>query len=143
MQVAANMGELEPCRRIATFAIASPQDSTVHPVLPIFLHIVLPSLVATTDMQQPPEQAMSVELLVAIISSVLNAALQLEWAMSSISTDDRLVLGQSSTGMARRLAVDLRRNRSSAVSKMILKRLGSSPPFIANFPVFKSELGAK
>ena len=138
---AASLGELEACRRIATFVLTTPQDSNMPPVLPIFLHIILPSLIADTDKQPPPEQTMSIELMVAIISSVLNAAIHLEWAMKSALGEDRLMLGQSSTAASRRLALDLRRNRKSNVSNTIVQRLSSSPSFVANFPVFKSELG--
>jgi len=136
----ANLGELEACRRIATFVLTMPQDSTVCPLLPIFIHIVLPSLVAGAGRQQPAEQAVTVELLVVTISSVLNAALHLEWAMRSVSGDDRLVLGQLSTAMARRLAQDLRRHRDRDVNSIILQRLASSQSFVANFPNFMSEL---
>jgi mediator of RNA polymerase II transcription subunit 5 len=142
LQAAANLGELEACRRIATFVLTTPQDSNIPPVFPIFLHIILPSLIADADKQPPPEQTMSVELMVAIISSVLNATIHLEWAMKSASGEDRLVLGQSSIGASRRLASDLRRNRKSNVSNMIMQRLSSSQSFAANFPVFMSELGS-
>jgi mediator of RNA polymerase II transcription subunit 5 len=140
---AASLGELESCRRIATFVLTIPQDSTTPPVLPIFLHIILPSLIADADKQPPPEQTMSVELMVTIISSVLNAAIHLEWAMSSASGNDCLLLGQSSTAASRRLALDLRRNRKSNASNMILQRLSSSQSLVANFPAFMSELGTR
>jgi len=136
------LGELEACRRIATFVLTMPQDATVPPILPIFLFVFLPSIIANADNQQPPEQTMTIELLVAVVSSVLNAAIHLEWAMRSASADDRLLLGQSSAALARRLALDLRRNRTSSVSVLILQRLTSSPPFVANFPAFVGELGA-
>ncbi|CAA7266513.1 unnamed protein product [Cyclocybe aegerita] len=139
LQVAASLGEVEACRRIATFVLTMPQDSTVFPLLPIFLHVVLPSVIAPIERQQPPDQT-SIELVVAIVSSTLNAALHLEWAMRSVSGDDRLVLGQSSTSMARRLALDLRSNRASQVYRTILQQLASSQALVANFPVFKSEL---
>jgi hypothetical protein len=174
IQAAANMGEIEACRRIATFVLATPQivlgdvdvkarskvtsSSTTsttttttarqYPLLPIFLHVVLPAIIAEADGQLPhEEQSMRVDLLVAVLSSVLNAALHLEWALRTVLPPDRPqqlavpVLGQTSNGMARRLAVDLRRNRTSGVSKMILQRLAASHAFVANFPVFKSELG--
>ncbi|KDR85067.1 hypothetical protein GALMADRAFT_218149 [Galerina marginata CBS 339.88] len=139
----ASLAELEACRRIATFVLTIPQDSNTPPILPIFLHLVLPSLIVAADLQQPPEQTMTIELLVAIISSALNAAVHLEWAMRSatVSGDECLVLGQSSAAMARRLAQDLRRNRASHVSGMILQRLAFSQSFVANFPAFKGELG--
>ncbi|KAF9481359.1 hypothetical protein BDN70DRAFT_876312 [Pholiota conissans] len=138
---AASLGELESCRRIGTFVLTMPQESMVQPILPIFLFIVLPSLIANADQQQPPEQTMTTEILVAIISSVLNGAIHLEWAMRSAAKDDRYVLGQSSGTLARRLASDLRRNRTSAVSRLVLQRLASSPSFVANFPAFIGELG--
>ncbi|KAF9531998.1 mediator complex subunit Med5-domain-containing protein [Crepidotus variabilis] len=156
IQAAANLGELEACRRIATFALSMPleQSSTVHhyPLVPIFLHVVLPSIIASIDRQQPPEeQSLRVNLLVAIIASVLNAAKNLERAVLSVSGPDQQqnaqrlipVLGQTSDGMARRLVVDLRCNRVSEVCKMILQRLVTSQAFIANFPVFKTELGTQ
>ena len=176
VQAAANLGELEACRRIVTFTLTMPlvEETTFStdgahqrqfPLLPLFLHVVLPGIIAKADELQPrEEQTVRVDLLVNVISSVLNAALHLEWAMRSVSgpeqpppppqqqqqtpaasSQDRLaipVLGQTSSGMARRLAVDLRRNRTSDVSKMILQRLATTHSFVANFPVFKSELGA-
>jgi mediator of RNA polymerase II transcription subunit 5 len=159
IQVAANMGETEACRRIAVFVLTTPivdGKSTAHhyPLLPIFLHVVLPGIVAETDRLQPQEeQTMRVDLIVSVISSVLSAAMHLEWALRSVPIPDQHqhqrpgspavvpVLGQTSNGMARRLALDLRRNRTSEVSKMILQRFAASHPFVANFPVFKSELG--
>jgi mediator of RNA polymerase II transcription subunit 5 len=164
IQVAANMGEIEVCRRIATFVLTTPivdGKSMAHhyPLPPIFLHVVLPGVIAETDKSQSQEeQTMGVDLIVAIISSVLSAAMHLEWALRSVSIPDQLhqpqsgtsqspaaavvpVLGQTSNGMARRLALDLRRNRTSEVSRLILQRLAASHPFVANFPVFKSELG--
>ena len=119
-----------------------PQDATIPPVLPIFLFVSLPSIIANADTQQPAEQTMTIELLVAVVSSVLNAAIHLEWAMRFASSDDRLVLGQSSAALARRLAMDLRRDRTSSVRTIILQRLTSSPSFVANFPAFVGELGA-
>lgn len=99
---------------------------------------------------------MKVDLIVAVVSSVLSAAMHVEWALRSVSIPDHHpssgtpqglaavvvpVLGQTSKGMARRLALDLRRNRTSEVSKMVLQRLAGSHLFVANFPVFKTELG--
>lgn len=142
LAASANLGELEACRRIATFVLTTPQDSTICPLLPIFMHLVLPFLVANATRQQPAEQAITVELLVVTISSVLNAALHLEWAMRSVSGDDCLVLGQLSTAIARRLAQDLRRNRGCDINNTILQRLASSQSFVANFPTFKSEFSS-
>ena len=159
IQVAANMGEFEACRRIAIFVLTTPivdgkSMTHHHPLLPIFLHVVLPGIIAEADRLQPQEeQTMRVDLIVAIVSSLLSSAMHLEWALRSVSIPDQQqqqsgppsptvvpVLGQTSNGMARRLALDLRRNRTSEVSKTILQRLAASHPFVANFPVFKSEL---
>jgi mediator of RNA polymerase II transcription subunit 5 len=160
IQVAANMGEAEICRRIATFVLTTPivdgkSTARHYPLLPIFLHVVLPGIIAETDrLPLQEEQTITVDLIVAVISSALSAAMHLEWALRSVSIPDQQqqqqqsgtskspVLGQTSKGMARRLALDLRRNRTSGVSKMMLQRLMASHPFVANFPVFKSELGA-
>jgi mediator of RNA polymerase II transcription subunit 5 len=157
IQAAANMGETEVCRRIATFVLTTPimddKKSTAHhyPLLPIFLHVVLPGIIVETDRLPPQEeQTMRVDLMVVVISSALSAAMHLEWALRSVSIPDPQsgssqspspVLGQTSSGMARRMALDLRRNRKSEVSKMMLQRLAASHPFVVNFPVFKSDLG--
>ena len=164
VQAAANMGETEICRRIMTFVLTTPivdgkSKARHYPLLPIFLHIMLPGIIAETDGLQSSqeEQAVRIDLIVAVISSVLSAAMHVEWALRSVSIPEHHhhpssgnpqgpaavvpVLGQTSNGMARRLALDLRRNRISEVSKIILQRLAGSHPFVANFPVFKSELG--
>lgn len=139
----ASVGELEACRRIATFVLTMPQEPAglgPPPVLPIFLHLVLPSLIATADRQQLAEQTTSVELMLAIIASVLTMAAHLEWAMRSAASDDSPVLGQSSGAMSRRLAGDLRRaSPKSVVSALIMQRLSSSSSFVATFPAFASE----
>ncbi|KAF9056240.1 hypothetical protein BJ165DRAFT_1522179 [Panaeolus papilionaceus] len=135
-------GDLEACRRISTFILTTPQEPPIHPLLPIFMHIVLPSVVIETDQLPPSEQPVRVELLVAVISSSLNAALHLEWALRSAAGNDRLVLGETSGAMARRLAGDLKRNRRSETSKIVLKHLAASQSFVANFPVFVTELGS-
>lgn len=155
IQTAANMGETEICRRIATFVLTTPivdgKSTAAHhyPLLPVFLHVVLPGIIAETERVSPrDEQTMRVDLVVAVVSSALSAAMHLEWALRSVSLPDQQhsktqspVLGQSSSGMARRLALDLRRNRKSEVSKMMLQKFAASHPFVTNFPVFKSELG--
>lgn len=141
MVVAASLGEMEICKRIATFVLATPRSPTTPPLLPIFLHVVLPPLIATIDHQQPPEQTMNVELLVTIVSSVLTAALHLEWAIRSTSGEHRSVLGQPSTSMARRFVNDLRARKKSYTSGTVVQRLASSQSFVANFPVFMGDLG--
>ncbi|OBZ79167.1 Mediator of RNA polymerase II transcription subunit 5 [Grifola frondosa] len=106
------------------------------PLLPIFLHIVLPSLVVGADHLAPTEQAISVELLVAVVSSALTAALHLEWALLATCGEERFVLGQSAIAMARRVAGDLHRRGSGPTAEVILQRLASSPQFATNFPIF-------
>jgi mediator of RNA polymerase II transcription subunit 5 len=129
----ANMGETETCTRLATFVLTTPRSQSTPPLLPIFLHNVLPSIIANIDHQQPHEQTMNAELLVAIISSVLTAALHLEWALRSVCNEERYILGQSSSAMARRLAANLR-GKNSPTARTVKQRLSSSQSFVANFP---------
>ncbi|KAF8078548.1 hypothetical protein FPV67DRAFT_62362 [Lyophyllum atratum] len=119
--ISASVGEMESCRRIATFVLTMPRCSGTPPLLPIFLHVVSPSLIFAIDHQQPPEHTMKVELLVTIVSSALTAALHLELGIRSVTGEHRLVLGQSSSGMARRFAADLGARRDHT-SRAILQR---------------------
>ena len=100
--------EMEAPRRMATFVLTTPRPPRSPPLLPIFLHLVLPSLVASADGLTAAEQTLRVEFLVLVISSALTAALHLEWAMLRTCGEERYVLGQSVTSMARRLAGDLK-----------------------------------
>lgn len=122
-------GNMEICRRLATYILVQPDSKP--PLLPIFMHGLVPSLLSFIDTQEPAEQTVSVELLMTIISSSLTAALHLELALSSSEA-----LGQASSAIARRLALELRSRRSSQTGKIILKRLSSSQSFVTNFPVF-------
>lgn len=133
---AASVGETERCRRIATFILIMPRRSASPPLLPIFVHLIVPILIAQIDQQQASEQALPTELLVSVISSALTAALHLEWAVQKVTSEHRTFLGQTSTAMARRLADDLRARASSHASSVILQRLAGSQMFVANFPVF-------
>jgi mediator of RNA polymerase II transcription subunit 5 len=136
LSIAASMGQMEDCRRIATFVmVVMPRSPSIPRLLPIFLHVTLPSLIAAIDRQPPAEQAMSTELMVAMVSSVLTAALHFELAVRTVC-DDKHNLGQSSMTMARRLAGDLRTRKHSPTSRVIAQRLTSSQAFVANFPVF-------
>lgn len=139
--VSASLGEMESCRRIATFVLTMPRSLNTPPLLPIFLFIVLPSLIAAIDLYQPPEQTMNLELLVTIVSSALTAALHLELAIRSVVGEHPFVLGQPTTAIARRFAAELRERKNSHTSVTILQRLASSQPFVANFPVFMNDLG--
>ncbi|KAG2120988.1 mediator complex subunit Med5-domain-containing protein, partial [Suillus discolor] len=138
LSVASSLGEMETCRRLATFVLAMPRQlSSAPPLLPIFMYNVLPYLITTIDQQQATEKGMNTQLLVTIISSALTAALHIEWAVQTVCEEQRFVLGQPSAAVARRLAADLRaQKRGSSTSATILQRLGSSPAFVTNFPVF-------
>ncbi|KAG1755207.1 mediator complex subunit Med5-domain-containing protein [Suillus paluster] len=138
LSVSSSLGEMETCRRLATFVLAIPRQlSSAPPLLPIFMYNVLPSLIAAIDQQQATEKGMNTQLLVTIISSALTAALHIEWAVQTVCEEQRFVLGQPSATVARRLATDLRgQKNSSSTSATILQRLGSSSAFVTNFPVF-------
>lgn len=131
--------DIESSRRLAVFILTAPRPPSTPPLLPIFLHNVLPSLIIYIDSQQPgPEQTLSAELLVALVSSVLTAVMHLELAMRSTSQSEP-ILGQSSSAMARRLVSnlgDLRTRKFSYTSTILAQRLSSSQSFVANFPVF-------
>ncbi|KAF8843987.1 hypothetical protein BDN67DRAFT_1066405 [Paxillus ammoniavirescens] len=132
--VAASHGEMETCRRLATFVLITPR-SGVPPLLPLFVYNVLPILIAAVD-QQGGDTSMNTELLVMIISTSLSAALHLEWALQTLC-NEHTVLGQASAVLARKLAADLHARRASSItSGTILQRLGASPAFVANYPVF-------
>ncbi|CAL1695433.1 unnamed protein product [Somion occarium] len=133
--------QIETPRRIATHILATPRPSSSPPLLPIFLHVTLPTLITSIDKVSPTEQAIATDLLVAIISSALTAALHTEWALVSVCSEQRFVLGQSTTILARRLGGDLRRKAGkSPMSGAIARRLASSQPFVSNFPSFMAEV---
>ncbi|KAG6819446.1 hypothetical protein H0H93_011795, partial [Arthromyces matolae] len=137
----ASVGETETSRRIASFVLTMPQSSDVLPLLPIFLHVVTPSIIFTMNHQQTPDHMTKIELLVTTISSALTAALHLELGIrSSMSGEHRFVLGQPSSGMARKLAADLRES-GDPTSRLVLQKLASSQSFAANFAVSINELG--
>ncbi|KAF8735483.1 hypothetical protein AX14_001979 [Amanita brunnescens Koide BX004] len=133
---AASVGDTERCRRIATFILTMPRCTATPPLLPIFIHLVVPMLITRLDQQQASEQSLATELLVSLISSALTAAHHLEWAVQTVISEHRSFLGQTTTAMARRLADDLRARKSSGVSSLIIQRLTASQTFVANFPVF-------
>jgi len=133
----------DAAKRLAVFVLATPRASPTPPLLPIFLHNLLPSLIDKFD-NPNLGQAMTgdLELLIAIISSSLMAALQLERALLYTASGGEQVsmLGSSSSAMASRLALGLRHRKSSSKGKLIAQRLTSSQNFVANFPVFKTEI---
>jgi mediator of RNA polymerase II transcription subunit 5 len=127
------LGGLEPCRRLFSFTLASPRLPHVPPLLPIFLHEVLLGLIADLDRQQPQEQNMNTDMLLAVLVSTFTSAQQLEWAMQTLQPG--FFYGQSSQSMAKKLGSDLRRSMNSPTATLLLQRLSSSP-FAANFPMF-------
>ncbi|KAJ3976979.1 hypothetical protein EV361DRAFT_161584 [Lentinula raphanica] len=100
--------EIENSRRLAVFILTAPRPPTTPPLLPIFLHNIVPSLITHIDSQQEQTMTMSAELLVALVSSVLTAAMHLELALQSATVKSQHLFGQSSSAMARRLVSDLR-----------------------------------
>ena len=142
LTVASTMGQMDACRRIATYVLSMPRSPRSPPLLPVFLHLIFPSLVSAADRLMPNEQTLAVELLVAVVSSALTAALYVEWALLSVCKEKQLVLGQPALMMARRLSSDLRRKgpTASPTGTAVLQRLTSNGPFMANFPTFAGEM---
>ncbi|KAL4071001.1 mediator complex subunit Med5-domain-containing protein [Scleroderma citrinum] len=135
LAIAASLGEIETCRRLATFVLVTPRAGA-SPLLPQFIYNVLPVLIAGTD-QQTGDMNMSIDLLVTVASTALSAALHLEWAIQTVCNEHRSMLGQPSAMIARKLASDLRTQRSSSnTSAAMLQRLSASSTFVTNFPVF-------
>jgi mediator of RNA polymerase II transcription subunit 5 len=127
---------VDAIKPLAVFILATPRSTHLPPLLPIFLHNVLPSIIDRADNPMTGD----LELLIAIASSSLMAALQLERALYTTGGEQVYPLGSSSSSMARRLAVDLRYRKSSPKGKLIAQRLTSSQTFVTNFPVFKTEI---
>ena len=127
---------VDAVKPLAVFILATPRGTLSPPLLPIFLHNVLPSLIDTSDNLMSGD----LELLIAIVSSSLMATLQLERALYTTGGEQVCPLGSSSSSMARRLAVDLRSRKSSSQGRLIVQRLTSSQTFVTNFPVFKTEI---
>ncbi|KAG2044771.1 mediator complex subunit Med5-domain-containing protein [Suillus americanus] len=64
LSVASSLGEMETCRRLATFVLAMPRQlSSAPPLLPIFMYNVLPCLITAIDQQQAAEKGMNTQLL--------------------------------------------------------------------------------
>ncbi|KAG7450430.1 uncharacterized protein BT62DRAFT_978575 [Guyanagaster necrorhizus] len=137
LSLSAGLAETETFRRFITFVLTTPLSSAGPPLLPIFLHTVLPSLLVSVDASQTHA---NIELLVITVSSVLTAASHLELALRGTRWEHRLVFGHPIASMARRLATDLR-NANSYAGTAIIQRLSSSQSFVANFPVFMGEVG--
>ncbi|KXN89959.1 Mediator of RNA polymerase II transcription subunit 5 [Leucoagaricus sp. SymC.cos] len=138
-----SMRETETVKRMATFVLATPRSSETPPLLPIFLHVVLPTLISSIDSQLPAEQNVIVDILVTIISSALTAAAHLDWAVRTISGEHKPVLGQHSPAMVRQLAVGLRTQKHTHAGSLVASNLAASQTFVSNFPFFVTELNAE
>jgi mediator of RNA polymerase II transcription subunit 5 len=131
----------DAAKRLATFVLATPRAPRTPPLLPIFLHNILPSLIDKFDNPNLGQALVGdIELLIAIISSSLMAALQLERALYTTSGQQVYPLGSSSSSMARKVALDLRHRKGSSKGKLIAQRLTSSQTFVTSFPMFKTEI---
>lgn len=140
--ISGSMRETETVKRMATFVLATPRSSETPPLLPIFLHIVLPSLISSIDSQQPAEQNVTVDILVTITSSALTAAAHLDWAVRTICGEHKPVLGQHSPAMVRQLAAGLRAQKDKHAGSLVAQKLAASQGFVSNFPFFVTELNA-
>ncbi|KAH9064223.1 mediator complex subunit Med5-domain-containing protein, partial [Lactarius vividus] len=127
---------IDAVKPLAVFILATPRGTLSPPLLPVFLHNVVPSLIDRSDNPITDD----LELLIAIVSSSLMAALQLERTLYTTSGQKIYPLGSSSSSMARRLAVDLRYRKSSPKGGLVAQRLTSSQTFVTSFPVFKTEI---
>ncbi|KAF7965853.1 hypothetical protein HWV62_41212 [Athelia sp. TMB] len=132
---ASRIGPMEVCKQLGTFILAMPPSTNSPRLLPLFLHVVLPSIIGGIDNQLPSElKALNIDLLIGVVSSTLCATFQLEVALHTLRGDKHVLL-PSSMYMARRLASDLRR-KESQTSSLLTKGLAGNPSFVANFPVF-------
>jgi mediator of RNA polymerase II transcription subunit 5 len=131
---AAGIGALPAARQIATFAICTPRAGP--PLIPLFMHLVLPQIIANIEQQQPHEQALAIEVLVAVISSSLTVAMHLE-SVGSVEGLPRSTGAETTLGLSASVARDLKRKeKNSAVVRMILQRLASMHAFASHFPMF-------
>jgi len=144
---ATNFSCQEIARRLFTNTLTFPQPTeSMPPLLPIFLHNVLPGIMGKVDAMIPgPEQTVYIELLVAIISGSLTGAFHVEWAIRAVAGNNpsgsgvrgKVPATQLSSSIARRLAMDLKKS-NTPTANIVLQRLSSSQSFISNFPMMAS-----
>jgi mediator of RNA polymerase II transcription subunit 5 len=137
-----SMREAETVKRLTTFVLAMPRSSESPPLLPIFLHTVLPSLISNIDLQPPSEQSIAVDVLATVISSALIAAAHLDRAVRTISGEHKPALGQHSPALVRQLAAELRNVQHQQAGSLVAQKLVASQSLISNFPFFVTELNA-
>jgi mediator of RNA polymerase II transcription subunit 5 len=134
LSITASLGELGLCQQLGAFALSMPTMDHSPPLLPLFLHLLVPSVVTSNAQHTPPDQSV-VELLVALISSSLTFSLHLEYALRGGAQSN-----SSTLSMARRLADDLKSLRHHhLMTSAISRRLAGNQTFITNFPMFGVE----
>ncbi|GJJ08870.1 hypothetical protein Clacol_003090 [Clathrus columnatus] len=151
MLAAADMGGIELCRRFATIMFAptsgtSMESATpsVPPLLPLFLHAYVPSLLVYIDGQSPNDQNLSVQLLAAIVVSALTFAAHFEKALVGMNSGLSENVGGGGGGggnktslpcsaIARKLRIDLRRLKGPS-ALALFQKLSASSTFISTFP---------
>lgn len=140
---AASMGNMEISQRFATFVLSPTSGPTteslnnVPPLLPIFLHAYVPSLLTMIDGQVPTDQNLSIQLLSAIAVSSLTFAVNFERAllkpMEGIGSRDIKVHNLPCSAMARRLRLDLRKAKGPS-ALALFQKLSASSSFVSTFP---------
>jgi mediator of RNA polymerase II transcription subunit 5 len=137
-----SLGEMETCRRIVTTALIIPTPGP--PLLPLFIHHVLPAAFAAVE-QRSSEQAATAEHAVSIVSAALNALQQLERAYRLLHGQDLPILGESAASLARSFAAFLKSGKrgGSSICGLVASKLEALKAFTANFPLFVSELGSR
>ena len=162
LSVAASMGNMDQCKRLATHVLViipstSSSGGCVPPLMPVFLHSILPSVITKMDREfssngsssgghtnlghntpgglngtstpTNPEHTVQIELLTSVLSSSLLAAFHTEWAWRGICGEQKYLLGQSSRLMARGLADKLKVKKNSQTSRLVGQRLAAAPGF--------------
>lgn len=144
MLAAASIGKIEICRRFATVLLAPTSGTSmesctpsVPPLLPLFLHAYIPSLLVWIDNQpSTSDQNLSVQLLAAIVVSALTFAAHFERALlsSSTMTTEGGVKGPiPCSAMVRKLRIDLRKLKGWSALQLFQK-LSTSSTFVSTFP---------
>jgi len=136
----ATIGKIEICRRFAAYLLtptcpsSSSSGSRSPPLLPLFLHVYVPSLLATIDrLENSAEQTLSLQLLCTIIIAALTFSVHFERALLGHSEAHSRMHNLPSATMAKRLRLDLRRAKGSS-SLQLFQKLSASSTFVSTFP---------
>lgn len=152
MLAAAAIGKIEICRRFATVLLAPTSGTcmesstpSVPPLLPLFLHAYVPSLLVWIDRQPTPtDQNLSVQLLAAIVVSALTFAAHFERALlnpgggateggAGGAGGGGIKVPLPSSAMARKLRIDLRKLKGPS-ALALFQKLSASSTFVSTFP---------